>query len=353
VREAAAGYLQRRGVAAQPEDVIVGPGSKALLYAVVAAGEGPVFLPTPCWVSYEAQARLLGREVVRVPISASGGVPDPEALEAVLRGRPRGGSGVLVLTVPDNPTGTVAGANDIGRVCELAGRHGVWVVSDEIYRDLAYDQDSFLSPAALLPEHTIVTSGLSKALALGGWRVGLARFPSTPGGRSLRDRVESVASEIWSALAAPMQEVAAYAFGDPRELREHVGRSRGLHRAISIALHELFSDVGASVRLPQAAFYVYPDFEVHRRLLGERWGIETSADLSEVLLEEHHVGTLCGAAFGDPPERLTLRVAGSLLYGGTEEERWAALRADDPTELPWIRRSLDRVRAGLAALVGA
>ena len=351
-REAAAAYLQRRAIPAQPEDVLLAPGSKALLYAVVAALEGPVFLPTPCWVSYEAQARLLGREVARLPIGASGGVPDPDALEAALRGRPPGGDSVLLLTVPDNPTGTVAGAEEIRRVCELAARWGVWIVSDEIYRDLAYDQASFLSPATVLPERTIVTSGLSKALALGGWRVGLARFPPTSDGRSLRDRVEGVASEIWSALAAPMQEVAGYALDDPPELGDHVGRSRRLHRAVNLALHRLFSEAGAGARLPQAAFYVYPDFEPHRRLLGERWGIESSADLSEVLLENHGIGTLCGAAFGDPPERLSLRAASSLLYGSTGEERWAALGAEDPTALPWIRRSLEAVRAGLATLVG-
>ncbi|MBO0878118.1 MAG: aminotransferase class I/II-fold pyridoxal phosphate-dependent enzyme, partial [Pseudonocardia sp.] len=117
---------------------------------------------------------------------------------------------ILVLTVPDNPTGTSAGADLVRRVCELAERHELTIVSDEIYRDLTFAPDRHLSPAAVLPERTVVTGGLSKSMALGGWRIGFARTPDGAAGRTLIKEIVGIASEVWSSLAAPMQAAAAF-----------------------------------------------------------------------------------------------------------------------------------------------
>src|SRR6185295_277924 len=104
-----------------PDQIVFGPGSKPLLFALVASIDGDVVLPRPAWVTYAAQAALLGREVVPVPIPPeTGGVPDPDLLEAALdAARDRGARpGVLLLPVPDNPTGTVAGVEHLRAVCE-------------------------------------------------------------------------------------------------------------------------------------------------------------------------------------------------------------------------------------------
>ena len=211
-REAAAGYFERRGLPTDPGRIVFAPGSKPLLFALLQVLPGDVVLPAPCWVSYAAHAALAGKRVIRVPIGAeAGGVPDPGELRAALGEASGIGArpGVLVLTLPDNPTGTVASVPLVREVCEIAEAAGLLVVCDEIYRDLAHDPDSFASPAEVLPERTFVTTGLSKHMALGGWRVGLLRLADGPAGDETGAAIGGLASEIWSALAAPMQHAAA------------------------------------------------------------------------------------------------------------------------------------------------
>jgi aspartate aminotransferase len=350
-REAAAGWFTRRGTATEPEQILFAPGSKPLLFALLAAIDGDVVLPRPSWVSYAAQAALLGRRVVWVPVPPqAGGVPDPEALEAALRrARASGGRpGVLVLTVPDNPTGTVASAEHLARVCAIADRYGLAVVSDEIYAQLCHAGGA-PSPMDFLPERTVVTTGLSKSLALGGWRIGYARTPAGEWGRRLRAELVGIASEIWSGLAAPMQEVAAFALDDPPEVTARVAASRRLHARVAAAVHARLAAAGASCRPPRAGFYLYPDLAPLREPLRAQ-GITTAPELASTLLERHGVATLPGTAFGDPADALTLRVATSLLYGPTAAHRETALTSADPTALPWIAAALTRLADELHAL---
>jgi aspartate aminotransferase len=351
-REAAAGYLERRGLPTDPDQIIFAPGSKALLFALVATLPGDVILPTPSWVSYAAQAVMMGRRVIPVPIpAATGGIPDPDLFDAlVTRARADGADPrTLIVTTPDNPTGTVPPGDLIKQVCEVAERHGVGVVSDEIYRDLAAPDHEVVSPASVLPDRTVITCGLSKAMALGGYRIGFARVPDGELGRRLRPELVGVASEVWSSLATPMQAVAEYVLAEPIEVRDHVRASRRLHHAVASAVHEEFVAIGAECRRPTGAFYLYPDLTGLRLRLEGR-GVTTDVDLTELLLDEYGVGVLAGSAFGDDPTGWRFRVATSLLYGRTDEERWAALRSDDPLELPWIAASLAQLREALTAL---
>jgi aspartate aminotransferase len=155
LRAAAAGYCERRGVPTTPEQIVVAPGSKALLFGLLSVLPGDVVLPRPCWVSYAAQAAHAGKRVIDVPIGEeAGGVPDPAALrEALAQARATGHEPrILVLTLPDNPTGTLARRALVSEVCEIAQEHGLLIVVDEIYRDLAYDPDAVCSPASLVPE---------------------------------------------------------------------------------------------------------------------------------------------------------------------------------------------------------
>jgi aspartate aminotransferase len=309
VREAVAGYLSRRGIPTDADQVLAAPGSKALLFALISALPGDLVLPTPSWVSYAAQAALAGKRVWRVPVSVeAGGVPDPAALEELLSSGD-GGPRILLVTSPDNPTGTVASAQLVRELAEVADRHGLVVIADEIYRDLSYDSGAYTSFAELLPDSTYVTNGLSKSMALGGYRIGFARLPDP----DVRARVRAIASEVWSSLAGPMQHVAAYVLADPPEVVEHVARSRALHREATETMHRCLTAHGVLCRPPGAAFYLYPDFEPLR----ERLGAENGAELAELLLERHGIAVLPGEVFGDDPAALRLRLATSLLHGAT------------------------------------
>lgn len=353
-RAAAAGWFTRRGTATDAEQIIFAPGSKPLLFALLAAIDGDVVLPRPSWVSYAAQAALVGREVIGVPIGErAGGVPDPVLLtRALSRARAAGRTpGCMVLTVPDNPTGTVADVETVRQVLAVAEEFGLVVVADEIYAELTY-AGTAPQPERLLPERTVVTTGLSKSMSLGGWRIGLARVPATPWGAELMGRLVAIASEIWSALAAPMQAVAEYVLDDPPEMVEHIARARALHAALARAVHGELVGVGVRCRPPSAAFYLYPDFEPHREHLASL-GVRTSADLAGTLLERHGIAVLPGQAFGDAPEALRVRVATSLLSGADDEQRWAALSSADPLGLPWVSAQVAVIGAGLCALLDA
>lgn len=353
-RAAAAGYFARRGLTTEPDQIVFGPGSKSLLYALIASLPGDVVLARPSWVSYAPQVELAGKQVIGVPIpDEAGGVPDPDQLDQALeRARAEGRRpGVLVVTLPDNPTGTVASPALVKQVVTVAERHDLAIVSDEIYRDLCYQPGEFLSPATVAAERTFVTSGLSKSMALGGWRVGFARFPEGELGQRVLGDVIGVASEVWSSMAGPMQEVAAYILDEPTEVVGHMVGSRRLHARVAAAVHAEFEAAGAGCRPPAGGFYVYPDLEPLRPALASR-GIADGAHLASYLLDRHSVGVLAGQAFGDDPAKLRFRAATSLLYGATTEQRWRALGADDPTTLPWIADSLAHLREALTALAG-
>ncbi|MBO0776472.1 MAG: pyridoxal phosphate-dependent aminotransferase [Actinobacteria bacterium] len=354
LREAAAGYWSRRGLPTSAGAVISGPGSKALLYGLLLAIGADVAVAQPSWVSYAAQAALIGAQPHFVPAPpGEGGVCDPALLAAAVKEAAAAGRriGAVVVTLPDNPTGRLARPATVRALTEVAAEHDLLIISDEIYRDLVHDTAAaFLSPAAVAPERTVITTALSKNLALGGWRVGVARLPDGALGRSLRARLTGVGSEIWSATAAPVQEAAALAFTEPPGLAERVARSRALHAAVARAVAEKFTAAGAAVLPPQAAFYLYPDFRGWREQLAGRHGVTTGAGLAALLLERYGMGVLPASAFGEDESALRLRVATGLLYGDTDAEREAALAAPDPVALPWIAARLGRIEEILASL---
>ncbi|MCM2579592.1 pyridoxal phosphate-dependent aminotransferase [Streptomyces meridianus] len=353
VRAAAAGYFGRRRMPTEADQVVVAPGSKPLLMALHHVIPGDVLLPRPAWNTYAPQARLAGKKAIGVPIPREcGGVPEPSALrasiaEARARGRdPR----MVVLTLPDNPTGTLAPPAIVREICAIAEEEDLLIVSDEIYRDVVHDPATpVLSPAEVAPERTVVTSGLSKSLALGGWRIGVARFPAGPAGARLRAAVVAVASEIWSTLAGPMQEVAEYAFGEPPELLEHLAASARLHGAVAREVHRIVVSAGARCRPPTGAFYVYPDLEPLRETL-RAVGVTDAPSLTEHLLDAYGIVVLAGHHLGDEPGALRFKAATSMLYGETTEEQWLALAAEDPVNLPHVRKVLDVVEDGFRKL---
>ena len=352
LRAAAAGYWSRRDLPTSPDTVVCGPGSKALIYGLLMAIGSDVAVPRPSWVTYAAQAGLLGTGARFVPTPlGQGGVPDPAGLDAAARAAADAGQPIrsVILTLPDNPTGTLATPETIRAFCQVAEEHDLIIIADEIYRDLVHDPAAaLLSPAEVAPLRTVVTTALSKSLAVGGWRIGVARLPDGPLGPALRERLLGVGSEIWSAPAAPIQQAAAYAFGEPHEIGVRISRSRSLHATVARAVADRFRAAGLPVPAPQAAFYLYPDFNPWREWLRARHQVRTGADLAAVLLERYGAGVLPASAFGEDPAALRVRVATGLLYGDTDEQREETLAAADPVALPWVAAALDRIGAMLA-----
>lgn len=295
----------------EPSDyeVVVAPGSKLLLFALQMAIEGDTLLPTPSWVSYEPQASMLGDRAIWVPteLSESGYRIDPERLRsAIVEARAQGLNPTkLILNSPNNPTGLELPAADHAELAELCAAEDIFVISDEIYGLVSFD-GTHRSFARTLPEATAVTTGLSKHVSLGGWRVGFGLIPQRATG--LYERLVAIASETWSAVSTPVQLAALVAVSGEAEIEEHIELCTRIHAAVARDIAARIDGNDVVCHRPAGAFYLWPDFEPSREALAAR-GIHTSAELAAALLTESSTLTLAGSSFGASPETLALRLS--------------------------------------------
>src|SRR5947209_2286778 len=332
LRKAIAAYLERtRHPAFTPDQIIVAPGSKPLLYTLLQALEGDLLLPIPSWVSYAPHARLAGRRVI--PVETDAGDHHrltPQALsEALARARFEGANPrIMIVNTPSNPTGSMFSGEDTQAIAHWSREHGITIISDEIYAELAHGWRAHVSPAQYYPEGCIITGGLSKAFSAGGWRLGYAALPGGPAGKQLMTSLRALASEIWSSPATPVQEAAALAYTFNNELESYVKASARIHAYATSRLYEMLTGAGALCPRPAGGFYLYPDFAPWRDALLAR-GVSTSEQLAHYLLDEWDIAALPGTAFGEEPQALRLRLATSMLYTPsevqTESEREAVL----------------------------
>ncbi len=306
LREAVADYHRRRhGTSCDAADVLIGPGSKELMFLLQVVYRGDLLIPTPAWVSYAPQARIVGRTVQLVHTRAEDAWKlRPEALDELCR-RELDSPRVLVLNYPNNPTGGSYDESDVKRLAEVCERRGIIVLSDEIYAEL-HHSGSHVSIERFYPHGTIVSSGLSKWCGAGGWRLGTFAFPRAL--RWLLEAMEAVASETYTSTSAPIQCAAVRAFRGSLEIERYLWRARRILHALGSHLHRRLCAAGARVEPPVGAFYLYPDFTPLAERLRAR-GIESSEALCERLLDQTGVAALPGSAFGRSSEELAMRIA--------------------------------------------
>lgn len=332
LRQAIATYLtDKRAMMCSPDQVVVGPGSKPLLYALLHILEGDVLLPIPSWVSYAPMARLAGRRVIGVQAE-----PDdhhrltPQALSQAMDQARRDGADprILLVNTPSNPTGSMLDRADVEALALWARETGVTLISDEIYAELAHGWRKHISPARFYPEGCIVTGGLSKTFSAGGWRLGYAALPPTIAGNKAMTALRALVSEIWSTTATPLQEAALVAFTPNASIDRYIHHSALVHGYVALQLYETLTQLGIPCPRPAGGFYLYPDFSLWRSTLLDR-GISTSQELAHYLLEEWDIATLPGSAFNEEPSTLCLRLSTSLLcepeHITSSEERDAVL----------------------------
>lgn len=364
LRQAIAHFYQRRfQMAVSPSQVVVGPGSKSLLYALVMALGEELILFQPSWVSYAPQAHILGKPVLWVPLRAE----ENYQLEVdLLRQKMEedkeewGNPELLIVNSPHNPTGTMLPPAKVQALADFAREEQLMVLSDEIYGLVGHGRVPHTSVAHHYPEGTIVLGGLSKHLSLGGWRLGLAILPAGRTGEALRRALQNIAGSIWSSVAAPMQYAAMVAYGDDPEIDAYVDVCARMHAIRTRYLYEQVVAAGVFCAEPEGAFYLFPSFDRWREPLAAR-GIRTSEDLAMHLLEESQLVTLPGSAFGCPPEDLCLRLSSSYLDAGTDEKAAALVGAfvadPDPGRFienhhPRLREAAARLAAFVAGLEG-
>lgn len=330
LRAAVAAFYRRRfELDVTPERVIVGPGSKPLLFALMQALVGDVLLPVPSWVSYAPHARMSGKRVFPIPTDPADGytLHTGQVAAALVKARRAGGDPrLLVLNSPANPTGRMLTPEQVAELAAFCRQERLFILSDEIYALTAHGHVRHVSPACFYPEGTAVVGGLSKHLSLGGWRLGVAVLPPGAAGRALMEAVRAVAAEIWSSPTAPVQYAAIVAYSDEPAIWEYIQTCTRLHALRTQWLWQALTALGMAAARPDGAFYVFVHGDRWRGALARR-GVKTSAELASYLLEEYHLATLPGSAFGAAPEHLALRLSSSYLDMETDERAQWLLQA--------------------------
>jgi aspartate aminotransferase len=308
LRESVAGFhKQKDNVEASPEGVMVGPGSKELMFLLQLIFYGEIIVPTPCWVSYVPQAQILGKRVSLLHtcfdekwhITA-------ERLAELLEGeqdlyRPR----VLVLNYPGNPDGLTYTAQELHDIARVAREYELILLSDEIYGQI-HHKGGHVSVARYYPEGTIISSGLSKWCGAGGWRLGTFTFPETLDW--LLEAMASVASETYTSVSAPIQYAAVEAFRGGIAIERYLWHARRILSRLGQECYKILSDAGVRIHAPEGAFYLFPDFSPFSEKLAKR-GIGNSATMCERLLKETGVALLPGSVFERPKSELTARLS--------------------------------------------
>lgn len=318
LRSAIVDWVRRtEGIDYDPANVLIGPGTKELMFLVQLVYYGDLVIPTPSWVSYAPQASIIGRPIkwLRTRPETGLGV-EPDALEELCAedpDRPR----LLILNSPGNPTGLTYSAEQLQALAGVLRKYRVLALSDEIYSGTNFS-DNHVSLARYYPEGTIISNGLSKWCGAGGWRVGFFVFPETLAW--LANAMAAVASETFTSTSAPLQYAAISAFDDRPEMTEYLDRSRRILGQLAEHGYRSLVDAGAVLTPAGGGFYLFPRFDARREQLHAR-GIDDSATMCERLLDETGVATLPGSNFGRPPSELSLRLAYVDFDGG------AALRA--------------------------
>ena len=300
LREAIALYLkERRGVRADPGQVIVTPGAKPIMFyallALLDEGDEAIY-PDPGFPIYSSMIDFTGARGVPLALREENGFqPDLDELRKLVNPRTK----VLVLNSPNNPTGGVLSRAAIRDIAAIARERDLWVLADEIYGELVYDGEHHsIAVEEGMAERTILLDGFSKTFAMTGWRLGYGVFP-----RPLVEPVTKLVTNSVSCTATFVQRAGTVALSSrPPEVDRMIAEFRRRRDAVVKGLNAV---PGITCRAPQGAFYVFPNV---RSL-----GLRSSAEVADRLLNEAGVAALAGTCFGAAGEGyLRLSYANSL-----------------------------------------
>jgi aspartate/methionine/tyrosine aminotransferase len=270
-------------------------------------------------VSYGPQAALRGKEIIPIrTLRENNYRVTPEDLD---RACYRAGQSqkLLIFNNPNNPTGALYHEREIREIAEICRAYQVIVISDEIYAMIDFDQWPMSSLATFYPEGTIVSGGLSKSFAAGGYRLGVVLIPDSL--ELMMSALKSVVSETFSAVSAPVQYAALRAYGDFEAVRPFITKACDIYQHVMHYMHQRLIAMGLNCPKPAATFYLFPDFENFKTTL-QNSGIITSRRLVDTLLADARVALLPGSDFYMPATSLSARVAAVDFDGARALETW-------------------------------
>ena len=295
LREAIAKYTSaKKNYDYKSENVVIGPGSKELMFLLHVLFDGEIILPVPSWVSYAPQA-ILGRNKIQ-PIQTArenNWFPASTEIEEIIL-KNKNKNYLLFLNSPNNPSGQIC--ENLEEISEIAQKYNLIILSDEIYSELSFEKE-FKSISSFCPEKTIISSGLSKWCGAGGWRLGYFIIPDSL--NILRDSVNILASETFSAVSAPIQYAAIKAYTTNHN--KYINNSKNILKAVGNYVYKNLKSNKVLINKPQGGFYLMPEFLTKK--------FNSSSEMCNNILKETGVALLPGSDFGFDKNEMLARLS--------------------------------------------
>ncbi len=307
LRETIASFLTNyQNISSLPEDILIGPGSKELLYQTILLLEGVVLIPKGSWVSYGPQIQSKGGDYVVLDTYLKNNFKlQPEELKTYCEDN-KDIQKSLIINSPNNPTGAVYSEDELKALADICRAYDVIVLSDEIYSQVNFNEESSPSIATYYPEKTFIFGGLSKVFSAGGYRLGFLKLPKELS--YLHTTYRSLFSETFSAVASPVQYAAVEAFKMKSELKEYVNLGSDILKGVSNYVYTELVKYKIDCTIPQGSFYVMIGFNNFKEKINNL-GIDTSSELANYLLKNYKVALLPGSDFYFNEEDLFFRLA--------------------------------------------
>ena len=295
LREAISSYeSKKKKKKILPEQVIVGPGSKELMFLLHISFDGDIILPTPSWVSYKPQSIIADNKFHWIEtFPENNWYPSADSIEKLVI-KNKNKNYLLILNSPNNPSGQVC--KNLKQISEVVKKYNVIVLSDEIYSELTFDE-SYESIANFCPENVIVSNGLSKWCGAGGWRLGYFIIPNKL--NNLKNSMKVLASETFSAVSAPIQFAAVSAFKDDH--KDYILKSKKILKGIGEYVYNNLKSNNVIMNKPMGGFYLMPEF------LNKTFN--SSAEMCADILKKKEVAILPGSDFGFSDKKMICRLS--------------------------------------------
>ena len=295
LRESIAKYTSiKKEYVYKSENVIIGPGSKELMFLLHVLFDGEIILPAPSWVSYVPQAILGRNKIQQIQTTRENNwFPTGTEIEEIIL-KDKNKNYLLFLNSPNNPSGQIC--ENLKEISEIAKKYNLIILSDEIYSELSFEKE-FKSISSFCPEKTIISSGLSKWCGAGGWRLGYFIVPDSL--NILRDSINILASETFSAVSAPIQYAAIKAYTSDHT--EYINDSKNILKAVGYYVYENLKSNKVLINKPQGGFYLMPEF------LNKKFS--SSSEMCNNILKETGVALLPGSDFGFNENKMLARLS--------------------------------------------
>ena len=284
----------RKNYEYKAENILVGPGTKELMFLLHILFDGDVLFPAPSWVSYEPQA-IIGRNKVHWINTRreNNWFPTAEDIEKIIL-KNKSKNYLLFLNSPNNPSGQIC--ENLEELSIVVKKYNILVLSDEIYSELSFEND-YKSISNYCPEQTIISSGLSKWCGAGGWRLGHFTIPNEL--KKIKNSLKVLASETFSSVSAPIQYAAIAAYQNDQS--QYLESSRNILKAVGEYVYNNLKSNKVVINKPQGGFYLMPEF------LDKKF--KNSEEMCRDLLNNTGVVLLPGSDFGISKDKMIARLS--------------------------------------------